>query len=58
VHWWGWGKVDFLQANAVKTVDYLKSKGVRFTTTHESAGGHDWRCWRDYLNQFAPLLFK
>jgi enterochelin esterase-like enzyme len=58
VHWWGWGKVDFLQPNAVKTVDYLKSKGVKFTTTHESAGGHDWRCWRDYLNQFAPLLFK
>jgi enterochelin esterase family protein len=58
VHWWAWGKVDFLQANATKTVDYLKSKNVKFTTTKESAGGHDWRNWRDYLNEFAPLLFK
>jgi enterochelin esterase family protein len=58
VHWWGWGKVDFLEPNAVKTVDYLKSKGVRFTATKESAGGHDWRNWRDYLNEFGPLLFK
>lgn len=58
IHWWGWGQVDFLQPIAVKTVDYLKLKGVKFTTTLESAGGHDWRNWRDYLNEFAPLLFK
>ncbi|ODS52916.1 MAG: hypothetical protein ABS36_15785 [Acidobacteria bacterium SCN 69-37] len=58
VHWWAWGHVDFLQPDAVKTVDYLKSKGVKFTTTRETAGGHDWRVWRDYLHEFVPLLFK
>ena len=25
---------------------------------HHSAGFHAWNNWRDYLNQFAPLLFK
>lgn len=25
---------------------------------HESAGGHTWANWRDYLALFAPMLFK
>jgi enterochelin esterase family protein len=24
----------------------------------ESDGGHTWLNWRDYLSEFAPLLFK
>jgi enterochelin esterase family protein len=24
----------------------------------ESEGGHTWLNWRDYLSQFAPLLFQ
>jgi enterochelin esterase family protein len=24
----------------------------------ESAGGHTWLNWRDYLNEFAPQLFQ
>jgi enterochelin esterase family protein len=24
----------------------------------ESAGGHTWANWRDYLNEFAPQLFQ
>jgi hypothetical protein len=25
---------------------------------HQSHGFHAWNNWRDYLNEFAPLLFK
>ncbi len=25
---------------------------------HESGGFHAWNNWRNYLNLFAPLLFK
>jgi enterochelin esterase family protein len=25
--------------------------------SRESAGGHTWINWRDYLHEFAPLLF-
>jgi enterochelin esterase family protein len=25
---------------------------------HESGGFHAWNNWRDYLNVFAPLLFR
>jgi len=57
VFWWGWGAVDFLQPSAVETVAYLKSKGVKLTEV-QTPGGHDWRNWRLYLNDFAPLLFK
>jgi len=24
----------------------------------QSAGGHTWLNWRDYLNEFAPQLFQ
>jgi enterochelin esterase family protein len=24
----------------------------------ESEGGHTWLNWRDYLSEFAPLLFR
>ncbi len=25
---------------------------------HDSAGGHTWQNWRDYLTLFAPMLFR
>jgi enterochelin esterase family protein len=57
VFWWGWGATDFAKPGAVELVDYFKSKGVKIIT-RESAGGHDWRNWRLYFYEFAPLLFK
>jgi enterochelin esterase family protein len=24
----------------------------------QSAGGHTWLNWRDYLSEFAPMLFQ
>jgi enterochelin esterase family protein len=55
--WFSTGKDDFLVNNTVATVDLFKKYG--FTPVYkESAGGHTWLNWRDYLNAFAPQLFQ
>jgi enterochelin esterase family protein len=55
--WFGTGKEDFLLDTTVRTVDLLKKHG--FTPVYkETAGGHTWLNWRDYLNEFAPQLFQ
>jgi enterochelin esterase family protein len=54
---WGWGGADFAKPGAVEITEYLKSKGVKLTTT-ENQGGHDWRVWREDLHRFAQLLFR
>jgi enterochelin esterase-like enzyme len=55
--WFGTGKDDFLIETTRSTVELLKRHG--FTPQYtESAGGHTWLVWRDYLSQFAPLLFQ
>jgi enterochelin esterase family protein len=54
--WFSTGKDDFLIETTRQTVDLLKRHG--FTVTfQESAGGHTWINWRNYLIEFAPLLF-
>jgi enterochelin esterase-like enzyme len=55
--WVACGKEDRLIAENVKFLDWLKSKGIRYTWT-ESAGAHTWRVWRRYLADFLPLLFR
>lgn len=57
VFYWGWGHTDFARDGAMDMTSYLKSKGVKLTTL-ESPGGHDWRNWRLYFHEFAPLLFR
>jgi enterochelin esterase-like enzyme len=55
--WFSTGKDDFLRENTVATVALFKKHG--FTPVYkESAGGHTWLNWRDYLNAFAPQLFQ
>jgi enterochelin esterase-like enzyme len=57
VFWLSTGKDDFLIETTRSTVELLKRHG--FTPQYtESAGGHTWLNWRDYLSQFAPLLFQ
>ena len=57
VFWLSTGKDDFLLETTRSTVELLKRHG--FTPQYaESAGGHTWLNWRDYLSQFAPLLFQ
>jgi enterochelin esterase family protein len=55
--WFSTGKEDFLLDNTVATVALFKKHG--FSPVYkESAGGHTWLNWRDYLNAFAPQLFQ
>ena len=54
--WIGVGKDDFLRQRNEEFVAALKDKGIH----HEwvlSEGGHSWPVWREYLAEFAPLLF-
>jgi enterochelin esterase family protein len=55
--WFSTGKDDFLLNNTTATVELFRKHG--FTPVYkESAGGHTWLNWRDYLNAFAPQLFQ
>ena len=55
--WFRTGKDDFLLQTTRSTVDLLKKHGFN-VTYDESSGGHTWLNWRDYLIEFAPLLFQ
>jgi enterochelin esterase family protein len=54
--WFGCGKEDFLVKTSEATIGMLKKHGFA-VVSKESAGGHTWINWRDYLHEFAPLLF-
>jgi enterochelin esterase family protein len=56
VLWFATGKDDFLLNTTTATVDLFKKHGFS-PVFKESQGGHTWLNWRDYLDQFAPLLF-
>lgn len=55
--WFGCGKDDFLVQTSKATVNMLKSHQFD-VESRDTDGGHTWINWRDYLNEFAPLLFK
>jgi enterochelin esterase family protein len=55
--WFGCGKEDFLVRTSKATVEMLKSHQFD-VISRDSEGGHTWSNWRDYLTEFAPLLFK
>ncbi|MBS1788000.1 MAG: esterase [Acidobacteria bacterium] len=55
--WFATGKEDFLLSTTKGTVELLKKHGFS-PVFKESAGGHTWINWRDYLNEFAPQLFQ
>jgi enterochelin esterase family protein len=55
--WFSTGKEDFLIETTRATVATLKKHGFN-VVYEESAGGHTWPNWRNYLNQFAPQLFQ
>jgi len=54
--WFGCGKDDFLRQTSKATVAMLKSHKFE-VVENETACGHTWINWRDYLHDFAPLLF-
>lgn len=55
--WVDAGKYDIALQNSHATVAVLKQTGID-VEEHESSGFHAWNNWRDYLNIFAPLLFR
>ena len=58
VVWFSTGKDDGLITSATKpTVELLKAHGFD-AQFHESPGAHTWLNWRNYLTEFAPLLFQ
>jgi len=54
--WLKTGKDDFLLQSTHNTVELLKKHGFQ-PVFDESAGGHTWLNWRQYLIEFAPQLF-
>ena len=55
--WFKTGKDDFLLPNTRRTVELLQKHGFQIVM-QESTGGHTWVNWRNYLNEFAPQLFR
>jgi enterochelin esterase-like enzyme len=55
--WFGTGKDDFLVQTTRNSVDLLKKHGFN-VVYDETAGAHTWIVWRNYLNDFAPKLFR
>ena len=57
MYWIAIGKDDFLfkQSNEFRS----KLDAIDFKYTYkETGGGHSWSNWRDYLTEFAPMLFS
>ena len=55
--WIGCGTEDFLfQANQ-NLIGRLKADNINHVA-HITKGAHQWRLWRQYLNEFIPLLFE
>ena len=57
LYWTGIGTDDFLYEANKEFRDKLDKVGMKYTHL-ETGGGHIWKCWRVYLSEFAPLLFK
>jgi|SRR6218665_690339 len=57
LYWIGIGKEDFLFEKSNQFRSILDGMSFKYTYK-ETAGGHTWSNWRDYLSEFAPLLFK
>lgn len=51
------GNTDFLYKDNMEYKAKLEAKGYPFVYK-ETDGGHIWRNWRIYLDDFAPRLFK
>jgi enterochelin esterase family protein len=55
--WIGCGRQDFLFEANQKFLERLKTDKIKYVS-RITEGGHEWRLWRNYLNELAPLLFK
>ncbi len=56
LYWIGIGENDFLYEEN-KAFRALLDRNLYPYIYHESAGGHEWRNWRNYLSIFLPQIF-
>lgn len=56
-YWVACGVDDFVMDSNKRLLSILDKTDFEHTY-HESAGGHTWANWRDYLALFAPMLFQ
>ena len=57
LYWIAIGKDDFLYEFNNMYRQFLDNNGWKYVY-RETPGGHTWKNWRDYLIEFAPMLFK
>lgn len=57
LYWIAVGSADGVKVTASALRDYCQEKGYP-CEYYESAGGHIWKNWREYLTLFAQKLFK
>jgi len=55
--WVGCGRKDFLFEANQRLLRGLQAGKIEHTA-HITAGKHEWRLWRHYLNEVLPLLFR
>jgi enterochelin esterase family protein len=55
--WVGIGKDDFVMDANKKTLALLDKHNIKYQYK-ETAGGHTWINWRQYLNEYTPMLFR
>ena len=55
--WVGIGKDDFVMEANKKTLALLDKHNIKYQYK-ETEGGHTWTNWRQYLNEYAQMLFK
>lgn len=55
--WIGCGKDDFLFERSKKLAALLEARQIRHTF-RATEGAHTYTIWRQYLGEFAPLLFR
>ncbi len=55
--WIGIGKDDFVMDANKKTLALLDKHQIKYQYK-ETSGGHTWINWRQYLNEYVPMLFK
>ncbi|MDB5241470.1 MAG: esterase [Spirosoma sp.] len=55
--WVGIGKNDFVMDANKKTLALLDKHNIKYQYK-ETEGGHTWTYWRQYLNEYAQMLFK
>jgi enterochelin esterase family protein len=51
------GDKDFALTGSKTLSEILNKRGIK-NELHVSGGGHTWINWRQYLNEFAPKLFR